>query len=97
MIDRDLRRALGYVTPHWRRLAIVLVLSLVGTVLSLYIPYLSRLLIDKALLGGDGRALVGIIGAFATLTLSSFGLNVVSGLIYTRASAEILFEMRLGL
>src|ERR1041385_1411954 len=94
--DRDLRRALRYVAPHWRRLALVLVLSLVSTVAALYIPYLSRLLIDRALLGRDSGALVRIILEFAALTLGSFGLNVVSVLVYTRASAEILFEMRLA-
>ncbi|HEX3868508.1 MAG TPA: ABC transporter ATP-binding protein [Gemmatimonadaceae bacterium] len=97
MIDRDLRRALAYVTPRWRRLSLVLGLSLTSTVLSLYIPYLSRLLIDRALLGGDAAVLVRIILEFAALTLGSFALNVTSGLIYTRTSAEILFEMRLGL
>lgn len=65
--------------------------------LSLYVPYLSRLLIDRALLGRDGQLLIQILGQFAALTLGSFALNVVSGLIYTRASAEILFAMRLSL
>jgi ATP-binding cassette subfamily B protein len=97
LLDNDLRRALSYVTPHWRRLLLVLGLSLISTVLSLYIPLLSRQLIDGALLGGNSRLLVRIIGQFAALTLGSFALNVVSGLVYTRASAEILFEMRLGL
>ena len=97
LLDKDLRRALGHVTPHWRRLLLVLTLSLVSTVLALYIPYLARLLIDRALLGSDSRALVRIISQFAALTLGSFVLNVVSGLIYTRTSAEILFEMRLTL
>jgi ATP-binding cassette, subfamily B, bacterial len=97
LLDSDLRRALSYVTPHWRRLLLVLGLSLISTVLSLYIPLLSRQLIDGALLGGNSRLLVRIIGQFAALTLGSFALNVVSGLVYTRASAEILFEMRLGL
>jgi len=96
-VDHDLRRALSYVAPHWRRLATVLLLSLASTALALYIPYLSRLLIDRALLGGDGGALTIILVQFTGLTLGSFGLNVVSGLIYTRASAEILFDMRLGL
>jgi ATP-binding cassette, subfamily B, bacterial len=96
LIDKDLRRALGYVTPHWKRLALVLVLSLVSTFAALYIPYLSRLLIDRALLGRDSGALVSIILQFAALTLGSFALNVVSGLVYTRSSAEILFEMRLA-
>jgi ATP-binding cassette, subfamily B, bacterial len=75
----------------------VLALSLASTMLALYVPYLSRLLIDRALLGGNGRLLVQIIGQFAVLTLGSFALNVVSGLIYTRVSAEILFAMRLSL
>ena len=97
VFDKDLRRALAYVAPHWRRLALVLVLSLVGTILALYVPYLARLLIDRALLGGDRDALVRIIAMFTGLTIGSFALNVVSGLVYTRASAEILFEMRLGL
>jgi ATP-binding cassette subfamily B protein len=97
LLDTDLRRALAYVAPYWRRLAIVLGLSLVSTVLALYIPYLSRLLIDRALIGGDASVLVRIISQFAALTIGSFALNVVSGLVYTRTSAEILFDMRLGL
>ena len=75
----------------------MLALSLVSTVLALYIPYLARLLIDRALLGSNSRVLVRVISQFAALTLGSFVLNVVSGLIYTRTSAEILFDMRLGL
>ncbi len=75
----------------------MLALSLVSTVLALYIPYLARLLIDRALLGSNSRVLVRVISQFAALTLGSFVLNVVSGLIYTRTSAEILFDMRLAL
>lgn len=97
LLDRDLRRALGYVAPHWRRLAAVLAMSLVSTGLALFVPYLSRILIDRALLGGDAHALVTIVAQFAALTLGSFALNVASGLIYTRASADILFAMRLDL
>ena len=96
MLDRDLKRALGYVAPHWKKLALVLLLSLVSTVAALYIPYLARLLIDRALLGRNRSALFTIILQFAALTLGSFVLNVVSGLVYTRSSAEILFEMRLA-
>ena len=97
MLDRDLRRALDYVKPHWRRLSLVLVLSLAGTALTLYTPYLSRDLVDDALLGRSTSALYRIIGTFAVITLLSFALNVISGLRYTRVSAEILFDMRLDL
>ncbi|HEV8365957.1 MAG TPA: ABC transporter ATP-binding protein [Gemmatimonadaceae bacterium] len=95
-MDPDLRRALGYAAPHWRRLALVLGLSLAGTLLALLLPYLSRALVDKALLGRDFAALLRIVGLFVAITLVSFGLNVVSGLLYTRVSADMLFDMRLG-
>ena len=93
----DLRRVLSYVAPYWRRLVLVLVLSLTGTVLSLFIPYLSKLLVDSALLGRDTGALVRITGLFAGITVASFVMNVASGLRYTRVSADILFDMRLEL
>ena len=96
-MDQDLRRALGYVAPYWRRLALVLVLSLFGTALSLAVPFLSRALVDRALLGRDTGALMRIVLAFTALSVASFALNVVSGLRYTRVSAEILFDMRLAL
>lgn len=95
--DPDLRRMLRYVAPYWRRLVLVLVLSLIGTALSLLLPYLARALVDRALLGRDTGALVRIVLAFAGLTAASFVLNVVSGLRYTRVSADILFDMRLAL
>ncbi len=92
-----MKRALSYILPYWRRLVLVIVLSLVGTTLSLYVPYLTKGLIDHALLGRNWAALSRIVGLFAGLTLASFGLNVISGLRYTRVSAEILFDMRLAL
>jgi ATP-binding cassette subfamily B protein len=97
LADPDLRRALAYVLPYWRRLALVMGLSLLSTALSLYLPYLSKELVDDALLGRDFTALVRIVALFAAVTLAGFAMNVASGLRYTRVSAEILFDMRLDL
>ncbi len=88
------RRALGYLTPYWRRLSGVVAISLVSTVLSLWLPYLTKSLVDQALIGRDGAALTRIVILFAGIGAAGFILNVVSGLIYTRVSAEILFDMR---
>jgi ATP-binding cassette subfamily B protein len=93
-VDRDLRRALGHVRPHARRLVLVVVLSLAGTVMSLAMPVLSRTLVDDALLGRDMRALLWTMAGFLGLTAASFLFNVASGLRYTRVSADILFDMR---
>lgn len=97
IIAPDLRRALGHVRPYWRPLAFVLALSLAGTALSLILPYFFRAFVDRALVGRDSAALVRIVSGFFAVTLASFVLNVVSGLRYTKVSADILFDMRLAL
>jgi ATP-binding cassette, subfamily B, bacterial len=91
------RRAFSYLLPYWRRLVLVLVISLISTATTLIIPYLSKDLIDKALVGRDLDALQRIVGWFIAFGVLGFILNVTSGLRYTRVSAEILFDMRLAL
>ncbi len=93
----EVRRALGYVAPYWRSLLLVFALSLVSTALALVLPYLFRAFIDRALVGRDSAALARIVAQFFAITLASFALNVVSGLRYTKLSADILFDMRLAL
>ena len=91
------RRAFAYLVPYWRRLVLVLVISLVSTAATLAMPYLSKDLIDHALVGRDADALRRIVSMFAALGVAGFVLNVISGLRYTRVSAEILFDMRLSM
>jgi ATP-binding cassette subfamily B protein len=94
LIDPHLRRALAFVRPYAGALAPVVLLSLAGTALGLYLPYLSKLLVDDGILAGDFGALVRIVGLFVGVTALSFGVNVLSGMRYTRISADILFDMR---
>src|SRR6186997_1071039 len=91
------RQVFGFLTPYWRRLVLVLGISLISTATTLVIPYLSKDLIDHALIGRDLDALRRIVYWFIALGLLGFVLNVASGLRYTRVSAEILFDMRLSL
>jgi ATP-binding cassette subfamily B protein len=90
-----LRRALTYLLPYRGRVAAILALSLVGTALGLALPYFSKLLVDEALVGRDLGALLRIVGLFVGVTLLAFGVNATSGLLYTRVSAAVLFDMRL--
>jgi ATP-binding cassette subfamily B protein len=95
--NRELRWALLYIRPHARRLILVIALSLASTTIALWLPLLSRDLIDKSLLRGDFGQLVRTVAIFGAVTVASFAVNVVSGLRYTRVSADILFEMRLDM
>src|SRR5687767_15405023 len=91
------RQAFAFLIPYWRRLVLVLAISLVSTATTLFIPYLSKDLIDGALIGRDFVPLRRIVVWFIALGVFGFVLNVTSGLRYTRVSAEILFDMRLSL
>ncbi len=97
ILDPHFRRALGFVRPYGWALAPVVVLSLAGTGLSLVLPYLSKLLVDDALVAQDFGALLRIVGLFVGITAASFLMNVLSGMRYTKVSADILFDMRLDL
>lgn len=96
-MEPELRRAFAYLKPYWRRLSLVFAISVVSTATTLAVPYLTKSLIDNALIGRDMDALRRIVLLFAALGVFSFVLNVASGLRYTRVSAEILFDMRLAL
>ena len=83
--------------PYGWALAPVVILSLLGTGLGLVLPYLSKLLVDDALVAQDFSALLNIVGLFVGITAASFLMNVLSGMRYTKVSADILFDMRLDL
>ncbi len=87
-------RVFKYILPYWRPLAGVLVISFISTSLSLWLPYLTKLLVDDALVARNGQALRQIVVLFLLSGAVGFALNVVSGLAYTRVSAAILFDMR---
>ena len=95
--DPHFRRALRYVRPYAGALVPVVLLSLAGTALNLYLPYLSKVLVDDALLAADFSALVRVVGLFVGITALSFAMSVLGGMRYTRVSADILFDMRLHL
>jgi ATP-binding cassette subfamily B protein len=93
----ELRRAIAYVVPYWRRLAVVVALSGISTALSLSLPYLSKTLIDAALVGRNPGALYRTVALFALASAAGFVLTAMTGLRYTRVSADVLFDMRLAL
>ena len=91
------RRALHYALPYWKRFAFVFASGIAATLCGLAQPYISKLLIDEALLRRDFHALVTISGLMVIATLASFALNIASSYQYIQASSGVLFGMRLAL
>ncbi len=86
-----------YLRPYTKRLAFVLVLSLVSTGLGLLQPYISKLLIDRALLRRDMHALAWISGVLFVAVVAGFALNMLARYRYLERSAAMLFDMRAAL
>ncbi|WP_420383773.1 ABC transporter ATP-binding protein [Novosphingobium sp.] len=83
--------------PYRARLAGVLLISLCATAVSLVQPYLSKLMIDNALLVHNFRALVIIAIAVVATTILSAVLNILSSYRYVALSAAMLFDIRVAL
>ncbi len=95
-MPNDYRRIFDYILPYWRRLALVLVLSLVSTLLGLAQPYITKLLIDEALLRKNLQALSIVAVLMVVVTVLGFALNIASSYRYVAVSAAVLFDMRLA-
>ncbi|MEQ1947687.1 MAG: ABC transporter ATP-binding protein [Bryobacteraceae bacterium] len=91
------RRALRYALPHWKRFTFVFGAGIAATLFGLAQPYISKLLIDEALLRRDFHKLVTISSLMVVATLASFALNIASSYQYIQASSGVLFGMRLAL
>jgi ATP-binding cassette, subfamily B, bacterial len=96
-MTQEFKEALTYASRYWRRLAVVLALSILSTIFSLILPYLSRSLVDRAFGQRDLQALYQIVEIFAVTSIAGFVVSTYVGLLYTRVSADMLFDMRLAL
>src|SRR3984957_13716719 len=94
---RTYRRLWVFIRPYTGRLTLVLIVSLVSTALSLAQPYISKLLIDRALLPRNMHALLWISAVMFVATVLGFGLNILASYRYVTVSAAMLFDMRLAL
>jgi ATP-binding cassette subfamily B protein len=91
------RRALRFIVPYWPRLVFVLLAGIAATGFGLLQPYISKLLIDDALLKRNLRMLLIVSGLMFGVTVLGFVLNIFSSYQYVRVSASVLFDMRLAL
>ncbi|MFT3968652.1 MAG: ABC transporter ATP-binding protein [Sphingobium sp.] len=94
---RTYRRLGIYLRPYARPLLLVLVISLLSTALGLAQPYISKLMIDNALLLRDWDALVEVAAIMIGVTIAGFLLNILASYRYIAVSAAMLFDIRVAL
>lgn len=94
---RDWRRLGIFLRPYTGRLILILAISLAATSLSLVQPFISKLLIDTALLKRDMHALIRVASLMFVASVFSFILNILSSYRYVKVSAAMLFDMRVAL
>jgi ATP-binding cassette subfamily B protein len=90
-------RLRSFVRPYAGRLSGILGISLAATLLGLTQPFISKLLIDGALLHRDWTSLWEVAGLMFATTVLGFALNILSSYQYVRVSAAMLFDMRLAM
>jgi ATP-binding cassette subfamily B protein len=91
------RRLWVFIRPYGKPLALVVAISLVATALTLFQPYFSKLLIDRALIPRDMRALAWIAGVMSLTSALGFAVNMFASYRYVKISAAMLFDLRLAL
>ncbi len=90
------RRAFAFVAPYWRGLVFVLLLGAFSTGVGLLQPYISRILIDDALLRLNMHTLRQVVLLMGVVSIVGFVLNILSSYRYVKLSASCLFDMRLA-
>jgi ATP-binding cassette, subfamily B, multidrug efflux pump len=86
-------RLLAYLRPHWRRMAVALVLMLVASGLSLLAPYLIKVALDTNIAGRDpaglARTALALVATFVGLYLASMGQQYLLSWVGQRVLATL--------
>lgn len=90
-------RLLPFLRPYLGPLVVVILISFVSTGFALLQPFLSKLMIDRALLRADVHALLAIGAAMVIVTIGGYALNILASYRYISASAAMLFDIRVAI
>ena len=94
---RSYRLLIPFMRPYLRNMGLVIIISLAATLLGLAQPWLSRQMIDHALIPRNMVALVQIAVTMVGVAVGGYALNILSSYIYISASASMLCDMRVAL
>ena len=88
------RRLTPFIAPFLRRLILVFILSLFGTLLGLLWPVFTKILIDDVLLARNLHLLFVLSTVMVLATALGYGIGALNRYYYTQITARILFALR---
>jgi ATP-binding cassette subfamily B multidrug efflux pump len=87
-------RLLAYLRPHWRRMAVALVLMLLASALTLAAPYLIKVAIDQYIVRGDLAGLTRIVLLIAGTFIGIYLTSSVQSYLLSWVGQQVLATMR---
>nr|WP_246085747.1 ABC transporter ATP-binding protein [Pseudonocardia hydrocarbonoxydans] len=89
-----LRRIAGFARPHRRRLALFLVLSVVGAALGVATPVLAGRVVDAIVTGGPAGVVVGLAGLIAVIAVAVAGFGVAQRWLSSTLGEGLILDLR---
>jgi ATP-binding cassette subfamily C protein len=89
-----LRRIAGFARPHRRRLALFLVLSVVGAALTVATPVLAGRVVDALIGGGPASAVVQLALLVAAIAVAVAGVGVVQRWLSSNLGEGLILDLR---
>ena len=98
-----IKRILGYLKPYWRTVMVLVLFTLAGTAAGVVPPYLSKLMMDRALLpdaklgltpADRAETLLLLVGALLAINLLSAVFSTGQGWISIKLGSRLTAELR---
>jgi ATP-binding cassette subfamily C protein len=89
-----LRRVAGFARPYRALLAVFLLLSVVGAVLTVAAPVLAGRVVDAIVAGRDTGVVLGLAGLIAGIALAEAGLGLLTRSMSARIGEGLILDLR---
>ena len=91
---RLMRRLLQYLRPYWKQVALALLVLLLAAGANIIGPWITQLVIDRAIPSRDGDLLGVLALAFFGTVVVGFALEYVEALVTTWLGQSVMYDLR---
>jgi ATP-binding cassette, subfamily B, bacterial len=89
-----LRRIGEFARPHWRQLALFLLLSVMMAVLAVATPVLAGRVVDAIVNGTSSETVIGLAGLIAAIAVAEAGLGLLARWLSASIGEDLILDLR---